>query len=73
MKDLFDILANDISMEGYCSREYDGWEQNVATPALQALGYEVVSWTTGEKDSFGPLSRVVTVRKEGAMERFVYG
>jgi hypothetical protein len=73
MRDLLDILADGICMEGYCSREYDQWEQNIATPALQTLGYEVVSWTTGERDSFGPLSRIVTVRKEDATERFIYG
>jgi hypothetical protein len=72
MKDLLDILG-DVPMEGYCSQEYWKWEQEVAEPQLRDLGYEVVRWAMGEVDSFGPLSRVVTVTRDGELKQFVYG
>lgn len=39
---------------------YNG-EKNILTPQLQKLGYSNIRWSMGEQDSFGPLSRVVTM------------
>lgn len=47
------------------SIEYATWEAEVATPALEALGYKVRGWRTTDGDSFGPLVRMVTVEKDG--------
>jgi hypothetical protein len=38
-------------------------EREVVTPALEGAGYEIIGgWYSPEADSFGPLSRAVTVR-----------
>lgn len=66
-------------MVGYCSRgdspdNYWTWEKEIAQPALEALGYTVLWWATGERDSFGPLSRIAAVvNTEGLQERLMYG
>lgn len=70
--DLLDILG-EVSMEGYCDREYRKWEEQVAEPRLVELGYEVRMWTDGERDSFGPLSRIVITVKDGQVKRLIYG
>lgn len=76
MRDLLDILPNDVSLEGYCHRDYTRWEEEIATPALIALGYSNISWSTGERDSWGPLTRICTAHLDGdpvSTIRFVYG
>lgn len=64
--------------QGYCilcgtGPRYTDWESNVATPALEKLGYTVGRWYTGEKDSFGPLSRLAIISKDGTTSIVVYG
>lgn len=73
--DLFDVLPNDVSLAGYCDRAYDVWENTIAAPALRDLGYELLGWKDGERDSFGPLSRIVTVKFAGSdlTQQLVYG
>lgn len=74
MKDLFEIIPPDVCMDDFCHPErYRIWEDEVATPALQNLGYREVTWRTGEADSFGPLSRVGTAYLNGIPVKFVYG
>lgn len=70
--DLLAILG-EVNMDGYCGYHYTRWENEVATPRLRELGYEVVGWFMGERDSFGPLSRVVHVSKDGELSKLVYG
>lgn len=49
-------------------------EQDRLTPLLEKSGVELVgSWFTGERDSFGPLSRAVRARKHGVEFVIVYG
>jgi hypothetical protein len=52
---------------------YWHWETKVATPRLQELGYKVLGWFDGERDSFGPLIRYVTVVKDGVKSELWYG
>lgn len=75
MQDLLDILGENVSMENYCGHPgcYLLWEEKIAQPTLEQLGYTVLRWRTGERDSFGPLSRIVTVEKAGVVKRFIYG
>lgn len=79
MKDLLDIIGHERATNetGYCvtngSPYYGDWERNVAIPALEALGYNHISFYNGEVDSFGPLSRVVTATKDGKRVKFMYG
>lgn len=47
------------------SRNYRRWEREIAEPIIRTAGFEIVRWTTEDGDSFGPLVRSVTVRKEG--------
>jgi hypothetical protein len=64
---------------GYCSSDDGGkdwmdWENEVATPALEAAGYVSVSIYSIEADSFGPLIRGVLVfDADGNSRRFTYG
>src|ERR1700685_1695920 len=52
---------------------YWNWELITAEPKLRELGYSIVRWYTGDGDSFGPLTRVVIVEKDGVREALVYG
>ena len=83
MKDLLDVIGK-VSMKGYCAqpsahKQYDKggpyyweWEDNIAKPALLTLGYTAVTFSDGERDSFGPLSRVVTCTLSGTKVQFFY-
>ena len=71
--DLFEIIGHEVEMAGCFSSQYWEWEQNVAEPELNDRGYSVVEWIHGERDSFGPLSRVAVVLKDGVESRLVYG
>lgn len=72
-KNIFAILGENISTKGYCSRDYWKWEQNIAEPKLEELGYTVHGWRTVEADSFGPLARAVEVEKDGKELSLFYG
>ena len=74
MKNLFDVLdATLANHKQYCGPRYTEWEDFIVKPALEALGYERVTFHTGESDDFGPLSRVVRCYKGGVCHEFVYG
>jgi hypothetical protein len=73
MIDLFSILPSDICMDRYCDRDYWVWEDETCQPALEKLGYERITFRMGERDSFGPLTRIVRAYKGGACVEFVYG
>lgn len=84
MKDLLDVIGHDAANEsGYCTcpskfgmlQEYFywDWEKNTATPRLEKLGYTKISFTDGERDSFGPLTRLVRAEKDGQKVEFMYG
>ncbi len=74
VKDIFDVLGN-VPMDNYCgsNRSYREWEQEIAEPKLNELGYEVRGWRTTDGDSFGPLCREVTCLKDGRICKFCYG
>ena len=49
-------------------------EGRLLRPALEKLGFTNVQFFMGERDSFGPLSRIVTATdSHGNTRRFVYG
>jgi hypothetical protein len=74
MTDLFTIIdARHSHDKRYCSEIYWEWEDKIAKPALEVLGYERVTFHMGERDSFGPLSRKVRAYKEGVCHEFIYG
>lgn len=64
-----------IDWDGYCSREYWKWEDAVKCYLLASnRGIKAVQFSDGEKDSFGPLTRICTIRfSDGNFERYVYG
>lgn len=72
--DLLDIIGHAAAKsDDYGSTQHYGrWERDVATPALVRLGYEVLGWKDGERDSFGPLSRLCTVRLAGSEQQLIY-
>lgn len=69
---IFDVIGEDVEMAGFCVSPCT-WEQEVAEPALNDLGYSVEKWVTGEYDSFGPLSRIAHVIKDGVRTQLIYG
>lgn len=74
--DLLDLIGQDAGDDPrWCGRwpQYQQWEQEVAKPRLEAMGYTVSDFYMGEYDSFGPLSRCVKVTKEGKTVEYVYG
>ncbi len=74
LTDLLAIIGNDASIEGnYCGSYYWQWEQQTAQPILEKLGYEICGWFDGERDSFGPLTRICVCKKDGDIFRFIYG
>jgi hypothetical protein len=74
MVDLFSVIGNEAAhAANYCSREYRKWEDQTARPLLEQRGYSNVSFSMGEHDSFGPLSRIVTATRDGVKHRFIYG
>lgn len=74
--DLIDPLpGGKIDYHDYCGLHGTcvNWEERVARPALQELGYTNIYFIDGERDSFGPLSRIACCEKNGIAKRFVYG
>lgn len=81
---LLEIIGSDKAQFelGYCAQHnplpksgliYTDWEKQTAEPALRELGYTVLYWFTGDGDSFGPLTRVVVVEKDGIKSSLMYG
>lgn len=73
--DLLSIIGNESADHAdFCGGyTYARWEKTVATPLLQQQGYTVLKWVTGERDSFGPLTRIAICEKDGVQHRLVYG
>lgn len=74
-KDLGELLTDELFNHPDCfsSSGYSNWEREVATPALEALGYQVGRWWNEDGDSFGPLVRAVELTKDGVAEIYTYG
>ena len=51
---------------------YDS-EEKLINPVLLSNGFKIFQWYHGDYDSFGPLSRVVTVEKNGVQSEAWYG
>ena len=72
--DLLEVIGEDAGEEPeFCSRSYWKWEDETATPLLEKLGYTNIRFSMGDRDSFGPLARIVTAEKNGIPYRFIYG
>jgi hypothetical protein len=80
MEDLLEVIGQDASeIPGYCNTDLRGpgphywdWEY-IARERLEKLGYYFVCWVDGERDSFGPLTRIAVVVKDRKMLRLIYG
>ena len=67
--ELLDVLPGaPVDYERYAEAE-----REKVTPLLEALGYEVIRWCTGDGDSFGPLTRYAICRKDGKRVWLMYG
>lgn len=67
-------IMEEISFIGFSFSDYMRGEQDILKPQLEALGYTDVRFHMGERDSFGPLSRVITCKNSaGEPCRLVYG
>jgi len=86
VQNLFEFIPSELSeKEGYCTCprylhkehrmnvSYLDWEEHVATPALKKAGFCDIQWIRGERDSFGPLSRVARCMKDGKLFFLMYG
>lgn len=81
-RDLLELIGEDAAeVPGYCNCDYRNdqpkywdWEHDVASPRLERLGYRVICYLDGERDSFGPLTRIVLVKDQaGNTLKFIYG
>jgi len=79
-EDLLYVLPADFPMEGYCRSSrgnepgYRDWERSVHRYVVRTFRWGGVHFSDGERDSFGPLSRIMTcVDNEGNRRRFIYG
>lgn len=72
-RDLLTVLGSDVAEPDFSGTGYRAWEQKVAKPALEALGYTRVNFNSSESDSFGPLTRACFARKDGVLHVFTYG
>lgn len=66
-------LPIEVRMEGFDFTRYKDSERFLLKPQLEKLGWWVVWFTDGERDSHGPLSRVVRCRKGNESVDFIYG
>ena len=74
MRDLFTVIPRAAINSDFCSSLYWAkWETEVTAPRLCALGYERITFHTGDGDSFGPLVRIVRCYKGGQCHEFFYG
>jgi len=74
-RDLMEVLDESGEQYDECDfQHYVEWEATVAMPLLQKMGYRVHGFRSTESDSFGPLSRTVSVTdKDGNRRQFYYG
>jgi hypothetical protein len=70
---LYEIIPQETWNKFSYSR-YGEHEVKVLSPYLESIGFTRIQWETGEKDSFGPLSRIChCIDKEGNFRHLVYG
>jgi len=63
----------DLDFDSFDWKQYVRDEVSILNPQLEDLGYTVIGWHMGEKDSFGPLTRFVELQKEGNTFFWCYG
>lgn len=69
----FASLSEVIDMRDFSFDEYWSQENLLVKPRLEELGFNNVHFLDGERDSFGPLTRIVRCWKEGKKHQFIYG
>lgn len=72
----YEELSNVISLDGirFMPHTYLDEELNVLQPRLMALGYTEIVWSMGDRDSWGPITRICTARDAvGEIRSFIYG
>ncbi len=72
---LYDAVFNDGQVpKGWDDvKRYREYEDNALSPWLRSMGFVGLRWSDGERDSFGPLSRVCRMVKDGVRFEFMYG
>lgn len=70
----YEALYKIISFEGFDYRMFIRDEMTVLKPRLEEKGFTDIRFSMGEKDTFGPLTRICVCRDaEGKPRRFIYG
>jgi hypothetical protein len=60
--------------EKFSFSEYHQGEQTILKPYLESKGFKYILFEMGERDSFGPLSRIITMTSgSGDRVRLIYG
>lgn len=63
-----------LNWEKFSYEEYFQSELRILKPQMEALGFTSIYFQMGERDSFGPLSRIVyATDMEGNARQFIYG
>ena len=70
---LYENVFNDMPKGWDDVKRYREYEDNALTPWLKSMGFTSISWRDGERDSFGPLSRVCRMRRGSNRFEFFYG
>jgi hypothetical protein len=74
MVNIYKNFPSGINWSEFSFAEYYKAEKEILEPQLAALGYKDMKWSTGERDSFGPLSRVCEcMDSEGNTVKLIYG
>jgi hypothetical protein len=68
------VLEEFIDFNGFDFNQWRTGETYILEPQLEKLGYTDIEWSMGEKDSFGPLTRVCKAKNSsGETMWFIYG
>ncbi|MET0786543.1 MAG: hypothetical protein ABWY25_07555 [Paenisporosarcina sp.] len=64
----------DFARFDYDKNTYKDQERTILQPQLETLGYTNITWSDGERDSFGPLSRLCKAKgPDKVWVTFIYG
>ena len=67
-------LPTAVNLKDFNYTDYYKSERNIIEPQLKVLGYTDIRFSDGERDSFGPLTRIVSAKNvNGESVRFIYG
>lgn len=72
-ENLYDVIPNEV-WERFDFEKYYSHEDKILKPYLESQGFTAIRFVMGERDSFGPLSRIVfCTDRNGVKRQYLYG